>query len=101
MSATRKPGDPEFNQIVLTAPDVDADNRSVLSDIFNLFNAGKDPDQRFGIREVTATPSILAIRALSPFFGPPSGPSSPAFPADNSATFLDNSLHLTLVDATD
>ena len=33
-----------------------AENRSVLSDIFNLFDGGRDPDQRFGIREVTAIP---------------------------------------------
>lgn len=130
MAATRTAGDPEFNQIVLTAPDVDADiftravstirvlarkitlyasrhdlalkaskkkngsypragdcgkrvvvvpgvldtidasavdtnfighfyyaeNRSVVSDIFNLFDAGKDPGDRFGMRPVEVTP---------------------------------------------
>jgi esterase/lipase superfamily enzyme len=130
MSFKRSPGNPEFNQVVLTAPDVDAsiftalaaniralarritlyvsshdlaliasmkkngsypragdcgklvvvvpgvidtidatavdtnlighsyyaENRSVLSDVFNLFDADKDPPKRFGIRAVEVTP---------------------------------------------
>jgi hypothetical protein len=33
-----------------------AENRSVLSDIFNLLGTGKAPDGRFGIRPVTDIP---------------------------------------------